>query len=278
MVKHQRRSHQKGMYLSEADDYTSDSDSGESPTTPTQKSIHWPPLARLPPALHNNHPHQTNAFPDYSHNMDEYSIHGYAHRHGGSANDVHGYQDNSVPEQHGTTQMLNRMQISPNTYYITEQSNPAVATMNTNPIQQYHPSPPQPERRPQEVAVQSVAPRSFPLLQSPPPPSGYYGNQPHAVDQQMAAQIQQQTHEAMSPMVTIPDEQPVHEVQEQFPQSTGPPPTAQWYSSVPFNPPMDVQTISGLPTYNPFTYGMWEYKVDLIDPTMQMPSARIDSM
>lgn len=288
MVKHQRRSHQKGMYLSEADDYTSDSDSGESPTTPTQKSISWSPLARLPPALHNHHTHQANAFPDYSQQIDEYGIHnGYGNRHGGSANGVHAYQDNSVPEQHGATQMLNRMQISPNTYYITEQSNPAVATMNTNPIQQYHPSPPQGERRPQEItcprtdlnsAVQSVPPRSFPLVQSPPPQNGYYGNQPHAVDQQMVAQIQQQTHEAMSPMVTIPDEQPVHEVQEQFPQSTGPPPTAQWYNAMPYNSPMDVPTISGLPTYSPFNYGIWEYKVDLIDPTMQMPSARIDSM
>jgi hypothetical protein len=44
MVKHQRRSHQRGVHSSELDDgYTSDSDSGESPSTPQHSSqMQWP--------------------------------------------------------------------------------------------------------------------------------------------------------------------------------------------------------------------------------------------
>ncbi|KAJ2980881.1 hypothetical protein NUW58_g6829 [Xylaria curta] len=151
MVKHQRRSHQKGMHLSEIDDCSSESDGGESPTTPPHRAVSWTPLSQLPQALPGHPSHRSTSFADFGHNLEEYGIQTqYGHRQSISAGDAHEYQDTSVPEQHGSIQLLNRMQIPANTYYVTEQSNPAVATMNTNPIQQYQGSRVQ-ERPSQEI-------------------------------------------------------------------------------------------------------------------------------
>ncbi|GAP83647.1 putative zinc finger protein 32 [Rosellinia necatrix] len=291
MVKHQRRSHQKGMCLSEADDYTSESDGGESPTTPTQRGVSWTPQSRLPPSI-PDHLHRSTPFAEFEHHVDEYGAQNqYGHRHGIPSTDAHGYPEATVPEQHETNPMFNRMQMPPNTYYITEQSNPAVATMNTNPVQQYHPGRPQSDRPPQEIPcpranlngpIQSNTARHFPLVRNPAQQGGYYhASQPlHAANhhqQQVMAHFQhlQQTMQVLP--AEIPVVQPVHEVQEQFQQ----PPSQhadQWYNTMPYNAPMEVPTIGQIPTYGSVLYGDWEFKPDLVDPTMQMPSARIDEM
>src|SRR5687768_2660343 len=58
MVKHQRRSHQRGLLPNEAlDDCTSDSDSGESPMTPRISNTSWP----TPAAEDRHHPTAANA-------------------------------------------------------------------------------------------------------------------------------------------------------------------------------------------------------------------------
>ncbi len=43
MVKHQRRSHQRGMNPNDTyDDISDDSESGDSPSTPKHTGMHWP--------------------------------------------------------------------------------------------------------------------------------------------------------------------------------------------------------------------------------------------
>ncbi|KAI0420384.1 hypothetical protein F5X98DRAFT_26445 [Xylaria grammica] len=288
MVKHQRRSHQKGMHLSELDDCTSDSDSGESPTTPTtQRAASWTPYSQIPPALPL---HRSTPFADYGPHVDEYATQAqYSNRHSISGGDTHEYQETSVPEQHRNLRMLNRMQIPPNTYYVTEQSNPAVATMNTNPIQQYQAGPPQPERPPQDIPCSATSlngsipnvssPYSPPAaVRGPPSQGGYYlpNQPPQVLEQQQQFMAQFRMQQSIHPLSQISAVQPVHGSQEQF-QQQATHPTDQWYNEIQYQPPMEVATIGQIPTYGSVIFDGWEFKPE-DDPTMQMPSARIDNM
>ncbi|KAJ3572403.1 hypothetical protein NPX13_g5058 [Xylaria arbuscula] len=284
MVKHQRRSHQKGIHLSELDDCSSESDSGESPTTPTQREESWTPYPQLPSNVPDQHLNRPNAFGDFASPMDEYAAH-YDHRHGMSASDAHEYPENSIPEQHRGMQMLSRLQIPPNPYYVPEQNNPAVATMNTNPMQQYQSSPLQADRTPQSMAgnlngsIQNMSGHYSPsaTVRGASSQGGYFhqGQSP-AMDQQFMAQIRQQfQHQSLHPMSQIATVQPVHGAQEQFQQPGHH--TNQWYDGMPYQAPMEVATIGQIPTYGSVLFDNWEYKAE-DDPTMQMPSARIDSM
>ncbi|KAF2971471.1 hypothetical protein GQX73_g2155 [Xylaria multiplex] len=293
MVKHQRRSHQKGMHLSELDDCSSESDSGESPTTPT-RAASWTPYSQIPSALPGHSLHRPTPFSaDFGPHIDEYGAQAqYGNRHSISAGDSHEYQESSVPEQHRSIQILNRMQIQPNTYYVTEQSNPAVATMNTTPLQQYHAGPPQPERSPQDIPcsttnlngpIQSVSsPYSPPAtVRGPSSQGGYYlPNQPPQViehqQQQIMAHIRQQMQQSMHPLSQISTVQPVHGTQEQFQQQASHH-TDSWYNEMPYQAPIEVATIGQIPTFGSVMFDGWEYKPE-DDPTMPMPSARIDSM
>ncbi|TGJ88149.1 hypothetical protein E0Z10_g671 [Xylaria hypoxylon] len=276
------------MHLSELDDCSSESDGGESPTTPTQRATSWAPYPQIPAALPSHPIQRSTSFADFGPHIDEYAAQTqYGNRHSISAGDAHEYQETAVPEQHRSIQILNRMQIPPNTYYVTEQSNPAVATMNTAPIQQYQAGPPQPERPPQEIpctatslngSIQSIpSPYSPPAtVRGPPPQGGYYlPNQPPRVidqQQQFMAQIRQHMQHSMHPLQISA----VHGAQEQFQQQTSHH-TDQWYNEMPYQAPMEVATIGQIPTYGSVMFDGWDFKPE-DDPTMQMPSARIDSM
>ncbi|KAI0436229.1 hypothetical protein F4803DRAFT_557217 [Xylaria telfairii] len=290
MTKHLRRSHQKGMHSSEIDDSSSESDGGESPTTPTQRAMPWTPLSQAMPTLPGQPPHRSPSFGNFGQHLDEYvaTQAQYGHRHSISASDVHEYQDPSVQGQHGTIQLVNRIHIPTSTYYVPDQTNPAVATMNPNPIQQYQAGRPQ-ERPTQEIAysaaningsIQSM-PGHFSSLsiRGPPSQGGYYHlNQPAQVlDQQIMAQFRQPLQTSMQSLPPTPTVQHVHGIQESFQQ----PPshtTGHWYNELPYSPPIGVPTIDQVPGYGSGLITGWDFKPDLDDPTMQMPSARIDSM
>lgn len=283
MVKHQRRSHQKGMHFSELDDCSSESDGGESPTTPTPRAMSCTPHSQMISAAISHSLHRSASCADFDYGTQAQ----YSNRHSISTSDTHEYQDPSIPSQHGSIPMVNRMQVPSNTYYVTEQNNPAVATMNTTPIQQYQAGRPYTERPPQEIPcpttnmngpIQNIPTPFSPSTSVRGPPSHvnyYHSNQPtQLIDHQIMAQFQQQI--TMHALPQIPNGQPMHEIQEQFQQPAnhhvGP-----WYDEVPYNPPLEVPTIGQLPTYGSGLFATWEFK-DLDDPTMQMPSARIDNM
>ncbi|RYC64069.1 hypothetical protein CHU98_g2132 [Xylaria longipes] len=290
MTKHLRRSHQKGMHSSEIDDSSSESDGGESPTTPTQRAMPWLGLSQALPTLSGQSPNRSPSFSNFSQHLDEYvaTQTQYGHRHSISTSDVHEYQDSSIPGQHGGIQLINRIHIPTSTYYVPDQINPAVATMNTNPIQQYQASRPQ-ERPIQEItysttnlngSIQSI-PGHFSSLsiRGPPSQGGYYHlNQPHQVlDHQIMAQFRQPMQTSMQPLPQTPTVQHVHGIQEPFQQPASHD-TGHWYSEVPYNPPIGVSTIDQVPTYGSGLITGWDYKPELDDPTMQMPSARLDNM
>jgi hypothetical protein len=77
-------------------------------------------------------------------------------------------------------------------------------------------------------------------------------------------------HQAGPPQSSPP------EAYQQAPH-TQPPEQQQWYSGV-YQPPAEVPTIGSLPAYGVGPYDLWAVKLDVDDPSMQMPSARIDAM
>jgi metal regulatory transcription factor 1 len=152
MVKHQRRSHQRGVHSSELDDCTSESGSEDSPSTPKSSAMQWPHTVGM---LHGHHPlHRAASFADFGYGMQQ--PHQQAqqpfHRHSLSSSGAHEYhhampmhpheqqvaahhaqQQQQQQQQHPVHMLQRTASLPQHNYYVTEQSNPGVATMNTNP-------------------------------------------------------------------------------------------------------------------------------------------------
>jgi len=371
MVKHQRRSHQRGIHSSELDDCTSDSGSEDSPTTPKSNGMSWPPPGVSMIGANGHVLHRAASFADFGQHMNNYGMpQQYAHRHslssGAGAHEYHGlpscseippmHPHDQVQQQHAQQQQQHHsgvpmlQQRTPSMpqhpYYVTEQNNPGVATMNTSPHPsqgppmqpQYHHQVPRQgvERLPLEIpyntapgmnaSIQS-SPSTFSAAssRSPNTQDGFYTHAPAAqaatyalhaaspVDQQQPPppqmvpyQAQMQAQQQMSqPPPPVPQQQvvhqhhhhhqqqqqsptqPHHQQQQQHAQSPHQyqPPQAVhpedqgWYAAaVPYQPPVEVTTIHQIPTYGSSVYDPWGAKVEYEDPTMQMPSARIETM
>lgn len=316
MVKHQRRSHQRGIHPNELlDDCTSDSESGESPSTPKHPGMTWPVQGVVngghTPIANGHTIHRAASFADFGHQMGQYNMpQAYGHRHtvSGGPHEFHG-------QQHPGVQMLHRTASVPQTYYVTEQSNPSVATMNTNPMTQQYQIPRQPvERLPIDIpysasdmtsSVQS-SPSSFSASgRSPSAQDSFYTHQPaqaatYALHTASPVVEQQQSQSTMvsypspipqqisqqppvdSPQQSMPSQPQSQEStapgSEQFPQPAAQAETGQWYNSIPYQSPVEVATIGQLPTYGSGVYDPWGPKIEFEDPSMQLPSARIASM
>lgn len=256
--------------------------------------------------------HRAASFADFGHQMGQYSVsQPYGHRHTVS-NGHHEFHGQAIPAQHSSVQVLHRTTSMPQTYYVTEQSNPGVATMNTHPMPPQYQIPRQPvERIPLEIpysgpgltsSVQS-SPSSFSAsARSPSAPDSFYTHQPTqaaAYALHGASPVEQPRPQSMVPYPSpIPqqiNQQPAGSPQQSMPpqpqpQEPAPPPSEQfqqpeaqpeaghWYSNVPYQPPVEVATIGQLPTYGAGVYDPWGPKIEFEDPSMQLPSARIASM
>ncbi|KAI1340023.1 hypothetical protein F5Y15DRAFT_61607 [Xylariaceae sp. FL0016] len=297
MVKHQRRSHQRGLHSSEIDDSFSESDGGESPSTPKHAAMNWPPshLGGGHPGLHGHAIHRAASFADFGQHMNDYNVQAqFSHRHSLSTGGSHEYHGTPVPEQHPGVHMLHRTASMPqHPYYVTEQSNPGVATMNTHPMHQYQVPRQQAERPmleiPYTTAAMTASIQSSPSAfsptasgRSPSTQDSFYTHQPTQpgpyalttspiVEQQPMVQYAQQIQAPMQPTQAPPAPH------EQYQQPAAQP-EEQWYNGMPYQPPVEVAAISHIPSYAAGVYDPWGIKPDYDDPSMQMPSARIDNM
>ncbi|KAI0479460.1 hypothetical protein GGR56DRAFT_379713 [Xylariaceae sp. FL0804] len=350
MVKHQRRSHQRGMHLSDLDDFSSESDGGESPSTPQHDSLCWTP----PPHLGGHHPHhgglqshplhRAASFADFGQQLAEYEVPApYGHRHSLSTGGAHEYHGTPVPEPHpADVHMLHRTASMPqHPYYVTEQGNPAVATMNpaatvaaANPMQQQQQQAPPPPPYQQQVPRQHAQQQQRPLLDipytasiqsspgafspvasghspvaaqdgfythqapgaaayalhtsspgaesQPPPPQAmvqYAQSMPQQPPQQPAVvahmgpeQFHQQQQQHHQQQVSQDQQQHQQQQHQQHQQQQ------HWYHGMPYHAPIEVTTMGHLPAFGTGLYDPWAIKTDFDDPTLQMPSARIDNM
>jgi hypothetical protein len=299
--------------------------------------------------------HRAASFADFGQHMGNYGMHQqqYGHRQSLSsaegAHEYHGmplqhHQHQHQPQQppmhpHEQAHMIQRTPSLPqHTYYVTEQNNPGVATMNTNPHAsttsmpaQYHQMQPRQgvERLPLEIPYPSApvlntsiqsSPSSFSAAsgRSPSTQDGFYTHTPAAqaatyalhtaspVEQQQQhhhhhQQQQQQPPQLVAyqnqmtpqPQVMTQPPPPPQQQQQQVvhsppqpqqdhvhPPEQYQPPQAQaeegWYA--PYQPPVEVTTIHQIPTYGSTMYEPWGLKAEYEDSSIQMPSARIDSM
>lgn len=336
MVKHQRRSHQRGIHSSELDDCTSDSGSEDSPSTPKSSIMQWPPQGVQMIGPHGQTLHRAASFADFGQHMNSFGIqHPYGHRHSlssGGAHDYHGLpqvhhlqqqpmhpHDQAQQQQQQGVHMLQRTASLPqHTYYITEQNNPGVATMNPHPHPasqppmqpQYHQMPRQGvERLPLEIpytpnpglsgSIQS-SPSSFSAAsgRSPSTQDGFYTHAPTAqaatyalhnaspVEQQQPHMVAYQGQMTPQPQVMTQAPTP-QQVQQATPQSQPAPeqyhppqpqPEEQgWYHGVAYQSPVEVTAIGQI-AYGNGVYDPWGPKMEFEDPSMQLPSARIENM
>jgi metal regulatory transcription factor 1 len=226
----------------------------------------------------------------------------YNHRHSVSSGGAHEYHGQQLPDhQPDGVHMLQRTSSMPqHPYYVTEQGNPGVATLNTSTIQTYQQVPrSQPEQIPIEIqytatgmtgSIQSSPSTFSPHSgRSPSTQDGFYRHQPAPtatyaiptsspiVEQPPMIHYQHVQQHPESASQQAPQVQQVHHVQEQYQQ-----PVAhneeQWYPGMPYQAPIEVTTIGQLPTFGSTMFDPWAIKDDYDDPTMQMPSARIESM
>lgn len=282
MVKHQRRSHQRGIHSSELDDgETSDSDSGESPTTPQHHSgqIQWPQHLTVPGVPSGHQMHRAHSFADFGQQIDGYQMsQGYNHRHSLSG----GPQAYGIPEQHQQI-MQRQASLQHSSYYVPEQNNPGVATLNTNPapIQTYHIPRHSMERHPQEMLQSSPGSYSPHSRASPVSQEPYYTHTQHHIP---AYAIHGQSPTDTQPLINYPQHLPQpqtmqspqapHHLQQHYPQ---PPEHGQWYESTPYQQP---EVISHVPMYPQVTVfsDPWPKLESFDDPSLQMPSARIENL
>lgn len=300
MVKHQRKTHQRGIHSSEVDGDSSDSDDGETPGTPQHSSQHWPqsyPGVNQHQQLHHlTAMHRAHSYTDFGQQQQQQYLPPYGHRTAGPQ-DYHGAPTSS---SHG---LIIRAPVSQqHSYYIPEQNNPGVATMNTNPMSTYHVSRSQPERQDSghEMSFHQVA--QMPVLtesiQSSPSSyssvSGRSTSQELYYPQQQA--VQGSTYAVSHPS---PDEQQMHN-QRYVPTSLGqtptqsmivpkyepvqdsypPPPQEQqhWYDASAYHSPIEIvsntHSLGSAGFYDPWSAKIEEYQ----DQSMQMPSARLENL
>ena len=278
MVKHQRRSHQRGLHGNEIlDDCTSESDIGEIPDTPTQTAMSWGvvPSQQLP---EGNTMHRAASFADFGgQQMSQFNMHQFQHRHS-ITGDVNNYGAQPHPGM-----MQRNQSISHQPFYVVEQGNPAIATMNTNMSPSFQVPRGQMERPTVEIPYNTQgmttpatsSPGFSPTSgQSPAMPEGLYTHASHAATYALhnATAVEQQ------PMVQYPNQisqQPSNQgANEQYPSPQAE--ADQWYQ---YQAPVEVATIGQIPAYGSGIYDLYAGpKLEFDDPSMQLPSSRIETM
>lgn len=144
MVKHQRQPHQRGLHSNDIlCDFTSESDIGESASTPGRK-VSWPTqLAVAHLALSHGHLMQrATSSADFGRLVNYYGMEQHlAHSHSMPA------EGREYHPQDPDMQMVHRAGGMPRPpHYVIDRNNPGIATMNTAVPQAYHVSPQQVER------------------------------------------------------------------------------------------------------------------------------------
>lgn len=346
MVKHWKRTHQRGTNSPELDDMISDGGSDSAPPTPdSHPAMPWQAHHGQ---LMGNPGHQIQraaSFADFGQHMNGYGLQQpYNHRHSLSSNgqpEYHGAASLGQPplhhghpqqQQHPGVQILQRTGSMPHhhNYFVPDQNNPGVATMNTtqHPAAQhphYQPHVPRQgvERLPLEIpaypnaqdlanSMPNNSPGSFSAAsgRSPSAQDGFYTHVPPGqtaaytlspVTQQTsqmmtfpqgavtAAQVMAQQQQPVQQQQQAQQQQPqnpqaatpqsaVVEPQYQQPQAV-PQPPQQWYDSAQYQSPVEVTTIGSLPPFGSGgLYDPWGQKLEFEDPSMQLPSARVESM
>ncbi|KJZ80467.1 hypothetical protein HIM_00317 [Hirsutella minnesotensis 3608] len=265
MVKHQRRSHQRGLLSNDMlDDDTSESDCGESPPTPTQSTMSWPShghLASHPSMAQSQAMHRASSFSDFQmNNYQQMAQRGPQEYHPSQG------QQPGMP-------MMQRSPGVPQHFYVIEQANPGIATMNTAPVQQSYIPRQHVNRASMDMPYSATSmtsmgssPGSFSPGHSPTIPEGMYTHQQPGAYSLPEPSPVEQSHSMVSYSHAM------GQSQQQQPHGE----TEAWYQ---YQPPVEVATIGQLPPFGSGVYDLYGGpKIEFDDPSMQLPSSRIETM
>ncbi|KAH6985447.1 hypothetical protein EDB80DRAFT_873016 [Ilyonectria destructans] len=306
MVNHQRRSHQQGLNPNDIlDDYSLDSDSDESPSTPQTSAMTWSLQDMIPVnSIPQGSLHRASSFPEFGQQMHAYPLQQqqYVGRHAIPSSVPPEFHPQAVAEQQAGMHMLHRTASIPRpAYYVTDQSNPGIATMSTNPIQhQYQLAQQQVDRSSIEISYppsgiatsNQSSPSTFSAasVQSPLMQDGFYPHQQqHPPSYTLQAASPVDSHHSM-PSYTQSIHQAMNQAQQPVTSQTqqNQPPTTENYHQPAaqsqeehwpqYQPPIEVTTIGQLPAYGTGGYDLCGPKIEFDDPTMQLPSSRLESL
>ncbi|RYC78445.1 hypothetical protein BFJ63_vAg18682, partial [Fusarium oxysporum f. sp. narcissi] len=299
MVEHQRTSHQQGMSPNGTlHDCSSDSEDDEPPSTPQHSAMTWSPcdIVSMDQAIPHGPLHRATSYADFNQQLhDQHMLQQYANQHGIPSNVTQEFHGQPIPDYYIGASTPRRTTTMPRQmYYITEQGDPEVVTM-TNAAQPHYQLPQQVERPLVELRYSTLAtaasiqssPRTFSAtsVSSPMVQERFYAylprNRPEyaqADSQQSIIQYQQPMQHLMGqfPQPVASQAQPIHapaaDHSHQKPVQTQ---QEQWSN---YDLPIEVTTIGQLPVYGTTVYDPYGPKIEVDDPSMQLPSSRLGSL
>lgn len=243
MVKHQRRSHARGIHgMDMLDDCTSESEMGDNPATPGQTPLGW--AVGIVPSQAGHSMTRANSFADFGgYNMQ------FGHRHSLSSD-----------ASNFSSPMVVQRSLGHSPFYVIDQENPAIATMNPN-MQPYS-VPRQTSERPAAIdltyANSGIAtPSNSSPAFSPPANTG----------SPLLSEGFYTTQGAQNATYALQNAADTNSV-AQYPSPEAD--NGSWYN---YQAPVDVSIV---PSYGFDIYT--QPKLDFEDPSMQLPSSRLAAL
>jgi len=299
MVEHQRTLHQQGMSPNDIlQDCSSDSEDDEPPSTPQHSAMTWSPcdIVSMDQAIPHGPLHRATSYADFNQQVhDQHLPQQYANQHGTPSNAPQEFHDQLIPDYYVGATTLRRTTTMPRQmYYVTEKGNPEVVTM-TNAAQPHYQLSQQVERPPIELRYPTLAtaasiqssPSTFfaTSVSSPMVQECFYAYLPRNRPEYAQADSQQSIIQYQQPMQHLMGQfqqpvasqaQPIHApAADHSHQKPAQAQQEQWSN---YDLPIEVTTIGQLPVYGTTVYDPSGPKIEVDDPSMQLPSSRLASL
>ncbi|RYC78325.1 hypothetical protein BFJ63_vAg18800 [Fusarium oxysporum f. sp. narcissi] len=273
MVEHQRTSHQQGMSPNDIlQDCSSDSEDDEPPSTPQHSAMTWSPcdIVSMDQVIPHGPLHRATSYADFNQQVhDQHMQQQYANQHGIPSSVSQEFHSQPIPDYYVGASTPRRTTTMPRQmYYVTEQGNPEVVTM-TNAAQPHYQLPQQVERPLMELPYSTLAtaasiqssPRTFSAtsVSRPMVQERFYAYLPRNRPEYAQADSQQSI---------IQYQQPMQQLMSQSQQEN-------WSN---YDLPIEATAIGQLPAYGTAVYDPYELKIEVDDPSIQLPSSRLASL
>ncbi|KAI3571827.1 hypothetical protein IWW34DRAFT_709331 [Fusarium oxysporum f. sp. albedinis] len=292
MVKHQRRPHPQGMRFNDIlGDCSLDTDDDEPPSTPQHSAMSWSPcdIVSIEQATPHGPLHRTTSYAGFEQQANGQHVpQQYADRDWIPSNAPQGFHRQPIPDYYvGASTPRRTTTIPRQMYHVTEQGNQKVVTM-TNAAQPYYQLPQQVERSLMELRYSTLAiaasiqssPRTFSAtsVSSPVVQECFYAYLPRNQPEYAQTDFQQPMQHLMSQFqqpVTF-QAQLIHPPAADYsPQKSAQAQQELWSND---NLPIGVTAIGQLPAYRIAVYDPYGPKIEVDDPSIQLPSSRLASL
>ncbi|EXK77203.1 hypothetical protein FOQG_18087 [Fusarium oxysporum f. sp. raphani 54005] len=273
MDEHQRRSHQHRMNHNDIlHDFSSDSEDNEPPLTSQHPAMAWSPrdIVSMDQAIPHGPLHRAASYVDFNQQVhDQHMPQQYANQHGIPSNVSQEFHGQPIPDYYVGASTPRRITTMPRQmYYVTEQGNLEVVTM-TNAAPPHYQLPQQVERPITELPYSTLAIAAS--IQSSPRTFSATSVSSPIVQERFCAYLPRNRPEyvqADSQQSIIQYQQPMQQLMSQCQQE-------KWSN---YDLPIEVTAIGQLPAYGTAVYDFYGPKIEVDDPSIQLPSSRLASL